>query len=220
MRTRSGEGRSVTGAAVWLKRPLDVVVALAGLVVLAPLLLLIAVAVVMTSGWPPLFTQIRVGRHGRPFTLYKFRTMIVGAETMGAGLYFDADDRRFTGVGRLLRRSSLDELPQLWNVLIGDESLVGPRAMVPPIADKLTSEQNRRHGVRPGITGWAQINGRNEIPWSKRVELDIWYVDHWSLWLDLRILGRTIPVVFSSDGVLLTGTADDVDDLQASGSSR
>ena len=120
---------------------------------------------------------------------------------------------RFTRFGRLLRLSSLDELPQLWNVLIGDESLVGPRAMVPLIADKLNAQQNLRHRVWPGITGWAQINGRNTLTWSKRVELDNWYIDNWSLWLDLRVLLRTIPVVVSSGGVRLDQSTVDVDDL-------
>jgi lipopolysaccharide/colanic/teichoic acid biosynthesis glycosyltransferase len=196
-----------------LKRPLDLVVALASLLLLSPLLLLIAVSIVVVSGWPPLFTQVRVGHGGRRFRLYKFRTMVVGAETMGSGLFFETNDPRFTRIGKFLRRSSLDELPQLWNILAGDESLVGPRPMVPLLADKLSPEQNRRHRVRPGVTGWAQINGRNTITWSRRVELDNWYVEHWSLWLDLRILLRTIPAVLTSEGVLLQGTATDVDDL-------
>ena len=202
-------------AGAWrsLKRLLDVVVALAGLLLLSPLLLVIAVSIVVASGWPPLFTQVRVGHGGRHFRLYKFRTMVVGAEKIGSGLFFETNDPRFTGVGKFLRRSSLDELPQLWNVLVGDESLVGPRAMVPLLAEKLTPEQQRRHRVRPGVTGWAQINGRNTITWSRRVELDNWYVEHWSLWLDLRIILRTIPAVLTSEGVLLQGTAADVDDL-------
>jgi len=196
-----------------VKRLLDIAAALAGLVLLFPFLLLIGVSIVVESGWPPLFIQIRVGQGGRRFKLYKFRTMVVGAEKMGAGLFFEKNDPRFTRVGTFLRRYSLDELPQLWNVLIGDESLVGPRAMVPLIADKLNPWQNLRHRVRPGITGWAQINGRNAIPWSKRVELDNWYIDNWSLWLDFRILLRTLPRVLTSAGVHLDQSAVDVDDL-------
>ena len=139
--------------------------------------------------------------------------MVVDAEKTGAGLFFEKNDTRFTRVAKILRRYSLDELPQLWNVMIGHESLVGPRAMVPLIADKLDPAQHLRHRVRPGITGWAQIHGRNTSPWSKRVELDNWYIDNWSLWLDLRILVRTIPVVLTSSGVRMDQSAIDVDDL-------
>lgn len=196
------------------KRALDIGVSLLGLVLLFPVLLLVGVLVIVESGWPPLFTQRRVGQHGRRFKLYKFRTMVVGAENMGAGLFFEKDDPRFTRIGKFLRRYSLDELPQLWNVLIGDESLVGPRAMVAFTADKLNRQQNQRHCVCPGITGWAQVNGRNAISWSKRVELDIWYINNWSFRLDLRILMLTIPVAFFSKGVRLDQSAGDVDDLK------
>jgi undecaprenyl phosphate N,N'-diacetylbacillosamine 1-phosphate transferase len=199
----------------WLvKRMLDIAVSSVGLVVLLPFLLAIAVLIVLGSGWPAFFTQMRVGKGGRRFKLYKFRTMVVGAEKRGAGLFFEKNDPRFTRIGELLRRYSLDELPQLWNVLIGDESLVGPRAMVPFTADKLNHQQNLRHRVRPGITGWAQINGRNTITWSRRVELDNWYIDNWSLLLDLRILLLTIPAVITSDSVRLDQAATDVDDLR------
>jgi lipopolysaccharide/colanic/teichoic acid biosynthesis glycosyltransferase len=180
------------------KRALDVGASLLGLVTLLPILLVLGLVIVAESGWPPLFTQVRVGKGGRLFKLYKLRTMVVGAETQGAGLFFAEDDTRFTSVGTWLRRYSLDELPQLWNVLIGDQSLVGPRAMVPLTANKLNADQQRRHRVRPGITGWAQVNGRNTITWSRRVTLDNWYIDNWSIWLDGRILLRTIPVVVSS----------------------
>jgi lipopolysaccharide/colanic/teichoic acid biosynthesis glycosyltransferase len=203
----------LTSRARLAKRALDIAVSFLGLILLFPVLLVLGVLVVIESGWPPLFTQIRVGQDGRRFKLYKFRTMVVGAESMGTGLFFEKDDPRFTRIGKFLRRYSLDELPQLWNVLIGTESLVGPRAMVPFTADKLNPEQNQRHCVRPGITGWAQINGRNAISWSKRVELDNWYIDHWSLWLDLRIILRTVPMLFSTEGVRLDQSAVDVDDL-------
>jgi lipopolysaccharide/colanic/teichoic acid biosynthesis glycosyltransferase len=196
-----------------VKRAFDVAVSLLGLVALLPLLLVLGLVIVAESGWPPLFTQVRVGRRARRFKLYKFRTMVVGAETRGAGLFFAPDDPRFTRVGTWLRRYSLDELPQLWNVLVGDESLVGPRAMVPLTADKLNPVQQRRHRVRPGITGWAQVNGRNAIPWSQRVTLDNWYIDNWSIWLDLRVLLKTIPVIVSSRGVRLDQSAAEVDDL-------
>jgi lipopolysaccharide/colanic/teichoic acid biosynthesis glycosyltransferase len=176
-------------------------------------MLMVSVLIVMESGWPPLFTQTRVGGDGRQFKLYKFRTMVVNAEKMGAGLYFEENDTRFTQVGKFLRRYSLDELPQLWNVLIGDESLVGPRAMVPFTAEKLSPQQSLRHRVRPGITGWAQINGRDAIPWSKRIELDNWYIDNWSLWLDLRIIVQTIPAMVTPDLTHDQPFRPDIDDL-------
>lgn len=196
-----------------LKRVIDVAGSAVGLVALFPLLGGIGLLIVLDSGWPPLFRQTRVGRGGRRFRLCKFRTMVVGAEHKGAGLFFEPGDPRFTRLGTFLRRTSLDELPQLWNVLIGDESLVGPRAMVPYMADRLDPEQARRHRVRPGITGWAQVNGRNDLPWSRRIELDNWYIDHWTLALDLRILWRTVGVVLTGAGTRADQTAGDVDDL-------
>jgi len=202
-----------TGLAWQVKRLADVAIAAAGLVLLAPLLLLLGLLIVLESGWAPLFTQRRVGRGGHPFRLFKFRTMVAGAHEMGAGLYFETNDPRITRLGRFLRRASLDELPQLWNVLAGDESLVGPRAMVPEIAGKLDARQNMRHCVRPGITGWAQINGRNTLTWSQRVTLDLYYIDNWSLLLDLRVLLLTIPSAVTSAGVRLDQGAADVDDL-------
>jgi lipopolysaccharide/colanic/teichoic acid biosynthesis glycosyltransferase len=191
----------------------DIVIAAAGLVLLAPLLLLLGLLIVVESGWPPLFVQTRVGRDGRLFRLCKFRTMVVGAQQLGAGLYFEKDDPRITSLGTFLRRYSLDELPQLWNVLVGDESLVGPRAMVPEIAGKLDACQNMRHSVSPGITGWAQINGRNTLTWSQRVALDLYYIENWSPLLDLRILALTIPSALTSAGVRVDQGAADVDDL-------
>jgi lipopolysaccharide/colanic/teichoic acid biosynthesis glycosyltransferase len=202
-----------TGFPWHLKRGMDVATAAAGLLLLAPLLLLLGLLIVLDSGWPPLFTQMRVGRGGHLFRLSKFRTMVVGAQEMGAGPYFERDDPRITRLGAYLRRYSLDEVPQLWNVLVGDESLVGPRAMVPEIAEKLDPHQNLRHRVRPGITGWAQINGRNTPTWSQRVVLDNRYVENWSLLLDLRILALTIPAVLTSAGVRVDQGAAEVDDL-------
>ncbi len=196
-----------------VKRLADVAIAAVGIVLGAPILLLLGGLVVLESGWPPLFIQHRVGRGGHLFRLCKFRTMVVGAEKIGAGLYFEKDDPRVTGLGKIMRRYSLDELPQLWNVLVGDESLVGPRAMVPEIAAKLDSHQNMRHCVRPGITGWAQINGRNNLTWSQRVALDLYYIENWSLLFDLYILARTIPSALTSAGVRIDQGAADVDDL-------
>lgn len=202
-----------TGLAWQVKRLLDVVIAAAGIVLLSPLLLLLALLIVLDSGWPPFFVQTRIGRGGHRFRLYKFRTMVVGAQTMGAGLGFVKDDPRITRLGSFLRRYSLDELPQLWNVLVGDGSLVGPRATVPQIDAKLDPRQQLRRCVRPGITGWAQINGRNTLTWSQRVELDLYYIENWSLLLDLRILAATIPAALSSAGVRTDQSAADVDDL-------
>ncbi|MFN2185743.1 MAG: sugar transferase, partial [Anaerolineae bacterium] len=179
----SRDGMPPTGLAWQGKRVADLLIAAAGLVLLAPFLLLLSLLIVVESGWPPLFIQTRVGRDGRLFRLCKFRTMVVGAQELGAGLYFEKDDPRITSLGQFLRRTSLDELPQLWNVLVGDESLVGPRAMVPEIAEKLDARQRMRHCVSPGITGWAQINGRNTLTWSQRVALDLYYIENWSLLL-------------------------------------
>jgi lipopolysaccharide/colanic/teichoic acid biosynthesis glycosyltransferase len=202
-----------TGLAWQGKRVADLLIAAAGLVLLAPFLLLLSLLIVVESGWPPLFIQTRVGRDGRLFRLCKFRTMVVGAQELGAGLYFEKDDPRITSLGKFLRRTSLDELPQLWNVLVGDESLVGPRAMVPEIAEKLDARQRMRHCVSPGITGWAQINGRNTLTWSQRVALDLYYIGNWSLLLDFRILVLTIPSALTSAGVRVDQGAADVDDL-------
>jgi lipopolysaccharide/colanic/teichoic acid biosynthesis glycosyltransferase len=202
-----------TGLAWQGKRVADLLIAAAGLVLLAPFLLLLSLLIVVESGWPPLFIQTRVGRDGRLFRLCKFRTMVVGAQELGAGLYFEKDDPRITSLGKFLRRTSLDELPQLWNVLVGDESLVGPRAMVPEIAEKLDARQRMRHCVSPGITGWAQINGRNTLTWSQRVALDLYYIENWSLLLDFRILVLTIPSALTSAGVRVDQGAADVDDL-------
>ena len=209
----NSEGLPPAGLAWQVKRVTDVLIAAAGLVLLAPILLLLGLWIVVESGWPPLFTQTRVGKDGRLFRLYKFRTMVVGAQRLGAGLYFEKDDPRITSLGKFLRRTSLDELPQLWNVLVGDESLVGPRAMVPEIAEKLDARQRMRHCVSPGITGWAQINGRNTLTWSQRVALDLHYIENWSLLLDFRILVLTIPSALTSAGVRVDQGAADVDDL-------
>lgn len=181
-----------------LKEALDRVGAALGLVACAPLLAVIAVAVRATLGRPVLFRQRRPGLHGATFELLKFRTM-------GAGTGSDAE--RLTPFGRFLRSTSLDELPELWNVLRGDMSLVGPRPLLTQYLRRYTSEQMRRHAVKPGITGWAQINGRNAITWEQRFALDVWYVDHWSLGLDVRILLRTVWTTISREGVAAPGSA-------------
>jgi lipopolysaccharide/colanic/teichoic acid biosynthesis glycosyltransferase len=182
-------------------RLLDVLLAALLLVVASPFLLAAVVAIRMESGSPAIYRQRRVGRHGQPFDLWKLRTMVSGAEALGAGIYVLEGDARITRVGRLLRRLSLDELPNLVNVLKGDMALVGPRPTIQEQVDRYTDRQRRRLEVRPGITGWAQINGRSSLPWPERIELDVWYVDHRSLRLDLRILARTARMLVTGHGL-------------------
>jgi lipopolysaccharide/colanic/teichoic acid biosynthesis glycosyltransferase len=184
-----------------LTRALDVVLAAALLAVTAPLLALAALAIRIESRGPVFYRQLRVGRDGQPFELRKLRTMVPGAESMGAGIYVLEGDPRITRTGRLLRRFSLDELPNLVNVLRGEMSIVGPRPTVQEQVDRYTDRQRRRLEVRPGITGWAQINGRTSLPWPHRIELDVWYVEHRSLRLDLRILARTARMLATGHGL-------------------
>jgi lipopolysaccharide/colanic/teichoic acid biosynthesis glycosyltransferase len=171
------------------------------LAVTAPLLALAAILIKLESRGPVFYRQRRVGRHGEPFELWKLRTMVPGAETMGAGIYVVEGDTRITRVGRLLRRFSLDELPNLVNVLKGELAIVGPRPTVQEQVDRYTDRQRRRLEVKPGITGWAQINGRTSLPWPERIELDVWYVEHRSLALDLRILARTVRMLATGRGL-------------------
>jgi lipopolysaccharide/colanic/teichoic acid biosynthesis glycosyltransferase len=184
-----------------LSRVLDVVVAALLLVVTSPLLALAAVAIRIESRGPVFYRQLRVGRDGEPFQLWKLRTMVPGAEAMGAGIYVIEGDPRITRVGRLLRRFSLDELPNLVNVLRGEMAIVGPRPTVQEQVDRYTERQRRRLEVKPGITGWAQINGRTSLPWPERIELDVWYVEHRSMRLDLRILLRTARLLATGRGL-------------------
>jgi lipopolysaccharide/colanic/teichoic acid biosynthesis glycosyltransferase len=186
-----------------LKRAADLAVAVPLAFLLAPVMLGIAIWIRRDSKGPALYRQRRVGLCGKPFMLMKFRTMVVGAETMGAGLAVTADDDRITRAGALLRRLSLDELPQLWNVLRGDMSLVGPRPTVPAQVERYTAHQRRRLAARPGVTGLAQVRGRNAIPWSARIEIDIEYVERWSPLLDLRVLARTALVVLGREGTYI-----------------
>lgn len=180
------------------KRGLDIMVSLMGLLVLGPVLLTISLLVFLKLGWPVMFRQERPGLKARPFTLYKFRTMRDARDSAGNLL---PDAERLTPFGRFLRSSSLDELPELINVLQGDMSLVGPRPLLMQYLTRYTPRQARRHEVRPGITGWAQINGRNALSWEERFELDVWYVDHCSLALDLRILTGTLQKVLKQEGI-------------------
>jgi lipopolysaccharide/colanic/teichoic acid biosynthesis glycosyltransferase len=183
------------------KRALDVVLAGAALIVLSPFLAVVAVIIRLETHGHPIYRQRRVGRDGVPFQLYKLRTMVSGAETMGAGLIVDKGDTRITRTGAWLRRLSIDELPNLINVLAGEMSLVGPRPTVQVQVDRYTERQRGRLSVRPGITGWAQINGRASLPWHERIELDLWYVEHVSLALDVRILWRTLRMVLTGHGL-------------------
>jgi lipopolysaccharide/colanic/teichoic acid biosynthesis glycosyltransferase len=184
-----------------VRRALDVLLAGSLVVVTAPILAIAAIAIRLESGGPVFYRQRRVGKHGRPFDVWKLRTMVPGAESMGAGIYIVEGDPRITRVGGLLRRFSLDELPNLINVLRGDMAMVGPRPTVQEQVDRYTERQRRRLEVKPGITGWAQINGRTSLPWPERIELDVWYVEHRSLRLDLRILARTARMLATGHGL-------------------
>ena len=184
-----------------MSRVLDVVLAGTLLVVTTPLLALAALAIRLESRGPVFYRQLRVGRDGEPFELWKLRTMVPGAESMGAGIYVLDGDTRITRVGRMLRRFSLDELPNLVNVLRGEMAIVGPRPTVQEQVDRYTDRQRRRLEVKPGITGWAQINGRTSLPWPDRIELDVWYVENRSMRLDLRILARTARMLATGHGL-------------------
>ena len=179
-----------------LNRALDVTGSALALSLASPVLALAALAIKLEDGGAVLYRQERVGRDGVPFELLKLRTMVVGAESIGAGFAVERGDPRITKVGRVLRRLSLDELPQLWNVLRGDMSLIGPRPTLRYQVERYTDRQRRRLDVRPGITGWAQIHGRATLPWDERIELDVWYVEHRSVALDLKILLRTPLALF------------------------
>ena len=179
-----------------MNRLADCALAGLGLVLASPLLAAAAVAVKLEDGGPVLYRQTRVGRGGRDFELLKLRSMVVGAESKGSGLAVDAGDTRITRAGRVIRRTSVDELPQLWNVLRGEMSVIGPRPTVRAQVDRYTERQRRRLEVRPGLTGWAQVHGRAALPWDERIELDVWYVENRSPRVDLRILLRTPLALF------------------------
>jgi lipopolysaccharide/colanic/teichoic acid biosynthesis glycosyltransferase len=179
------------------RRLRDVVGAAIALAVASPFHAAAAIAIKLDDGGPVLYRQRRVGQGGHEFDLLKLRTMVVGAETQGAGWAVNRGDPRITRVGRVLRRVSLDELPQLWNVVRGEMSLVGPRPTLAYQVERYTPRQRRRLDVKPGITGWAQVHGRAALPWDERIELDVWYVENQSTWLDLKILARTPAALFS-----------------------
>ena len=186
------------------RRSLDIILSCGALIALAPLLTLIAIIVRCSLGTGVIFAQLRIGHHTRSFHLYKFRTMTAARDLQGLLL---PDEKRLTLLGRFLRRTSLDELPQLWNVLKGDMSLVGPRPLLPEYLPFYSAAQMRRHCVKPGITGLAQVCGRNSLSWDEKFAIDIWYVDHRNLGLDLRILWRTLRIVLCRTGISQAGHA-------------
>lgn len=203
----------------FFKRFFDIVISLLAIIILALPMLIIVIAVKIDSKGPVIFKQERVGKGGKVFWIYKFRSMCVGAENTGSGVYSGEGDSRVTKVGKFLRATSLDELPQFFNVLKGDMSFIGPR---PPLTyhpwtlDKYTEEQKRMFEVRPGITGWAQVNGRKEVEWNKRIKLNVWYVDNVSLWLDIKIIFMTVFKVFTNADNENTGAtvvAEPTDDV-------
>ncbi|SMH54618.1 sugar transferase [Maritimibacter sp. HL-12] len=187
-----------------MKHVLDVLGAGVGLVVFSPVLFAVGLLVWLRMGWPVFFRQTRPGLHGKPFEMIKFRTMREALDAEGNPL---PDAERLTGLGRFLRSSSLDELPELWNVLKGDMSFVGPRPLLMEYLPLYSPEQARRHEVRPGITGWAQINGRNAISWEERFALDVWYVDNRTIWLDFKIVWLTVLKVVRREGISAAGEA-------------
>lgn len=187
-----------------MKRFLDLIGSFFLLLLLSPILLILVVLVWLFLGWPVIFSQERPGLHGRLFRLYKFRSMRDLRDANGKLL---PDEQRLTRFGRFLRSSSLDELPEFFNVLKGDMSLVGPRPLLVQYLERYTPEQARRHEVRPGITGWAQVNGRNALSWEEKFKLDVWYVDHRTFWLDIKILFMTLAKVFKREGISAEGSA-------------
>jgi len=187
-----------------MKRAFDLLIAVCLLVLLWPVMLVVVVLIRWQMGTPVVFGQERPGLYGRPFKIYKFRSMTDARDSLGNLL---ADEQRLTWLGQLLRRFSLDELPQLLNVLKGDLSLVGPRPLLMEYLPLYNAEQSRRHDVRPGITGWAQVNGRNAISWEDKFKYDVWYVDYQSFWLDLKILWMTVMKVVRSEGISQAGNA-------------
>jgi lipopolysaccharide/colanic/teichoic acid biosynthesis glycosyltransferase len=184
-----------------ITRALDVLIAAVALVLSSPVMVVATVAIRVESAGSPIYRQRRIGRDGEPFEMLKLRTMVSGAEHTGAGMAVDFGDPRITRVGRLLRRFSIDELPNLVNVLRGQMSVVGPRPTIQAQVDQYTPLQRRRLEVKPGITGWAQINGRASLPWHERIELDIWYVDHRTLRLDMAILWKTVRLLVTGEGL-------------------
>ena len=203
----------------YIKRFFDILLSLIAIIVLSPIMLLTAIAVKIESEGPALFKQDRIGLNGKVFKIYKFRSMCQGAEHTGSGVYSGADDARVTKVGKFIRATSIDELPQLFNIIKGDMSFIGPR---PPLTyhpwefSEYTEEQLHMFDVRPGITGWAQVNGRKDVEWHKRIELNCWYVDNMSLWLDIKILFMTVFKVIKNEDNVNVGATLIVEENQES----
>jgi len=198
MKNRTSIGKLLTYFSRGLKTIGDRAMAALLLLLFSPILLVVAIVLRVRMGSPIVFTQARPGKNSKIFTVYKFRTMTSDYDKAGNLL---SDEERLIPLGQFLRKASLDELPQLWNVLIGDMSFVGPRPLLVRYLERYNSDQARRHDVLPGITGWAQVNGRNALTWDEKFRLDLWYVDHWSLWLDLKILLLTVKKVFKQEGI-------------------
>lgn len=192
------------------KRLLDLFAGFTCILILMPVLFFVGLAIIVDSRGPVFFRQVRAGKNGHHFCIYKFRTMVIGAENQGAGVFVEIEDPRITKVGRLLRHTSLDELPQLINIIKGEMSLVGPRPTLPYQVENYDQRQIRRLEVKPGITGWAQVNGRSTLSWPERIELDLWYIDNWSFWLDLKILLKTFKVVIGRSNLYKTVSDDPI----------
>ena len=184
-----------------VKRIFDIICGVLGLIITSPLWLYVVIKIKTEDRGPVFFVQKRVGKDGKLFRMYKFRSMVVGAEKKGLGVFVRTDDERITKIGKFIRKTSIDELPQLINVLKGEMSIVGPRPTLEYQVKRYNEEQKRRLLVKPGITGWAQINGRNNMTWPEKIELDLWYVDHWNIGLDLKIIRRTIWSVLKKEGI-------------------
>ncbi len=182
-----------------VKRFMDIIISFLALIILLPAFFMIFIAIKLTSHGPAIYKQERIGMNGKSFVVYKFRTMRLGAETETMGKYITGDEEALTALGKFLRRWGLDELPQLWNVLKGDMSLVGPRPTLPYQVERYYEWQRKRLLVKPGLTGWAQVNGRNKLTWPERIEYDVWYVENWSLMLDLKIIAMTIPAILKRE---------------------
>jgi undecaprenyl phosphate N,N'-diacetylbacillosamine 1-phosphate transferase len=184
-----------------LKRIIDIICGVIGLIITSPLWLYVVIKIKAEDRGPVFFIQERVGKDGKLFRMYKFRSMVVGAEKKGLGVFVSTDDERITKIGKFIRKTSIDELPQLINVLKGEMSIVGPRPTLEYQVERYNKEQKRRLLVKPGITGWAQVNGRNNMTWPEKIELDLWYVDHWSIGLDLKIIKETIRSILKQEGI-------------------
>ena len=198
MKSKKSSGNLLNYFSVGIKVISDRAMAALLLLLFSPIMIVVAIVVRIRMGTPIVFTQARPGRNGKIFTVYKFRTMTGDCDAEGNLL---SDEERLIPLGQFLRKASLDEFPQLWNVLVGDMSFVGPRPLLVRYLERYSPEQARRHDVRPGITGWAQVNGRNALTWDEKFRLDLWYVDNWSLWLDLKILLLTVKKVIKQEGI-------------------